>query len=407
MDGGARSPGIRFAPTGMRLAVFETAPRGGLLHYATQLADGLASAGHDVDLVVAAHNELAGREGPARRRAVLTPPVRAGAAPRHGSAALRRAGVAVRLTRAWARIVWEGRRRGYDAVIVTGDVGLPVSAGGAIVLAGLPGGPPVGLVCHNVRTYNRWAGEHLFEGSRLQLALERWMYRLLDVVFVHGEASREEFERTWPVTRLEVIPHGDERLFGEPPPPAAEPRLLFFGEWRKVKGLPLLMDAWDLLAARDEEVRLTVAGAPDPGDVDAEAVRRWAAGHDGRVELIEGYVPVEDVAAIFARARVVVAPYAVAYQSGVVHLAQTLGRAVVATDVGDLGDVVRDGRTGRLVPPGDPAALAAALGELAHDTEAAARLGAEGRARVRAESSWELVGERVAAALAPLAGHGG
>jgi glycosyltransferase involved in cell wall biosynthesis len=75
----------------------------------------------------------------------------------------------------------------------------------------------------------------------------------------------------------------------------------------------------------------------------------------------------------------------------------------VATDVGDLGDAVRDGRTGRLVPPGDPVALAAALAELAHDAEAAARLGGAGRARVQAESSWELVGERMAAALAPLA----
>jgi glycosyltransferase involved in cell wall biosynthesis len=264
----------------------------------------------------------------------------------------------------------------------------------------------VGLVCHNVRTYNRWAGEHLFEGSRLQLALERWMYRVLDLVFVHGEVSREEFERTWPVTRLETIPHGDERLFAaQPPPPAAEPRALFFGEWRKVKGLPLLMEAWDLLAARDPDARLTVAGAPDPGDTDIDAVRDWAARHDGRVELIEGYVPVDEVAAIFARARVVVAPYTVAYQSGVVHLAQTLGRAVVATDVGDLRDAVQDGRTGRLVAPGDAAALAAALGELLRDAGAAESMGSAGRARVGAEASWELVGERAAAALAPLTGR--
>ena len=88
---GCPGPGLRFAPTRMRLAVFETAPRGGLLHYATQLADGLASAGHDVDLVVAAGNELAAAQGPARRRAVLTPPVRAGAA-----VALRPAGAPAR-----------------------------------------------------------------------------------------------------------------------------------------------------------------------------------------------------------------------------------------------------------------------------------------------------------------------
>jgi glycosyltransferase involved in cell wall biosynthesis len=58
------------------------------------------------------------------------------------------------------------------------------------------------------------------------------------------------------------------------------------------------------------------------------------------------------------------------------------GRPVVATDVGGVGDVVRDGRDGFLVDVGDAGAMASRLAEIAADPELAARLGASGRARV-------------------------
>jgi glycosyltransferase involved in cell wall biosynthesis len=393
----------------MRVAVIETAPRGGLLHYAAQLADALADRGHEVDLVAPRGHEVLGRTSRARDRPVLAAPVPPdGSPPWPGHPpALRRLGVAARLTLAWVRILWHARAGGYDAVIVDADVGLWISAGGAIALTAVPGRPKVAVVCHNVRTYNRWAGESLFATSTLQLALERRMYERLDLVFVHGEQSRAEFERTWPPTRLAVIPHGDERLFAAAAPPveaaAAEERVLFFGEWRKVKGLDVLMDAFDALVARRPSVRLTIAGPPAPEDADPDVVRRWAARHGGRrVTVVDRYVPVPEVAALFAEARVVVAPYLVGYGSGVVALAMTMGRAVVASRVGDLPAAVADGGTGLLVEPGDATALAGALEQVLADARQAERMGAAGRARAASTSSWEAVAERVEAALAEL-----
>src|SRR4051794_33888624 len=158
-------------PPGMRLAVIETAPRGGLLHYAWQLADGLARAGHDVTFVAPRGHELSARRSAAAQRAVLAAPVPADGTPPWPDRppALRRLGVAARLGRAWARLVWEARRGRYDAVVVDADVGLWLSAAGAILLTVVPGRPLVTVVCHNVRTYNRWAGEQLFTTSRVQL----------------------------------------------------------------------------------------------------------------------------------------------------------------------------------------------------------------------------------------------
>jgi glycosyltransferase involved in cell wall biosynthesis len=387
----------------MRIAVVETSSWGGLLHYAAQLADGLAGRGHEVDLLVPHHNELHAHGGPARMRAVLPRPVPQTPPP---SGAVRyfarRAGIAARLSAAWLRVLAEVWRGHYDAVLVGSDIAQPPATCGLLALAAMPLRPPRPLlvnVCHNARPYNRWDGDNLFLSRELRLL--RRAYASFDLVLAHGEATVEEFRRTWsspaPVV---VVPHGDERIFAdEPPPPAAEERILFFGDWRKVKGIPVLMEAFDLLATRRPGARLTIAGTPSPRDLDPGTVRAWASRHGDRVTLVDRYVAMEDVPAVFGTARVLAAPYLVAFQSGVVHLAMTMGRAVVASRVGDLPASVVHEETGLLVPPEDPEALAAALERVLADPGLAVRLGAEGRRRVLSANAWEAVAETVESAL--------
>src|SRR5262249_47468354 len=96
----------------------------------------------------------------------------------------------------------------------------------------------------------------------------------------------------------------------------------------------------------------------------------------------------------YARAHVVVVPSIEDHRGdrdglpNVVLEALASGRAVVASDVGAVGSAVRDGRTGLLVPPGDPGLLAEALGMLARRPDLRARLGRSGRALV--ERRFEL-----------------
>ena len=385
----------------MRVAVIETAARGGLLHYAVQLADALAARGNAVDLVAPAGNELAGRDGEARMLPVLSAGRHDEPEPRSRLEYLRRrAGIAAGLARSWWRILRLSSKRHYDAVVLNCEVSLTPVAIAVLVLTLRPRRPRLTLVCHNVRPFNRWSGTQLFRSSRLLDATLRRAFGRLDVIFVHGDRSRDEFERLWPARQLTVVPHGDETLFADdPPPPSEERRVLFFGDWRKVKGLEVLMSAFDLLAEADPGATLTIAGAPSPVDLDPDLVHAWARRHDGRVRVVDGYVPIEDVPAIFGSARVVATPYLVGYQSGVVHLAMTMARAVVASDVGDLPSAVADGETGRVVAPNDPPALADALRSLLDDGELAARMGAAGHRRVLERSGWGRVAERVEQAL--------
>jgi glycosyltransferase involved in cell wall biosynthesis len=388
----------------MRVAVVETARLGGLLHYAVQLGDALARRGHDVDLITPRGNELAGLPHDARMHDVLTPTIKSVNQPRNKLAyTVRRAGVASRLMRSWLRIVREARSGGYDAVIVNCDVTHMLSTVSAMLLTVGRNGTAIGDVCHNVVPFNPRAGEIYADwGTTFRLLAK--LYSRMDVVFVHGDRSREKFEETWPPANLAVIPHGDERIFAaDPPPPSEEERVLFFGDLRKNKGLYVLKEAFDLLAERRPEARLTIAGTPAPADLDLDPILEWARSRNhGRVEVIDRYVPLEDVPGIFGRARVVATPYLAGWQSGVVHLAMTMGRAVVTSDVGDLGGAVGHGEAGLVVPSGDATALADALERVLSDRELAERLGAEGRRRMTTGSSWDAVAEKVEAALEAL-----
>jgi glycosyltransferase involved in cell wall biosynthesis len=140
--------------------------------------------------------------------------------------------------------------------------------------------------------------------------------------------------------------------------PAAARRVLFFGYVREYKGLPTLLAAMAHVAP---DVQLVVAGEIYHRDAAHYRALAAAAGVGDRVVFLDRFVAAREVACCFATSALVVLPYWEASQSAVVPLAMASGRGVVASAVGGLPDVVRDGETGLLVPPRDPEALAAAI----------------------------------------------
>lgn len=192
--------------------------------------------------------------------------------------------------------------------------------------------------------------------------------------------------------RVALVYHGvDLARF---PPPAAIARradgpvtLLSVGRLVAKKGYDDLIDALARLPA-DLDWRLVQIGG---GDL-AEPLRRRAAaaGIAGRIDW-RGPQPQEAVLAALRAADLFVLASKIAADGdrdglpNVLMEAQSQGLPVVATAVSAIPELIRDGETGRLVPPQDPAALAEALAELIADADARARLGAAGAARVRAD----------------------
>ncbi|MGA2133253.1 MAG: glycosyltransferase [Bryobacteraceae bacterium] len=156
---------------------------------------------------------------------------------------------------------------------------------------------------------------------------------------------------------LRMIPHPIFRAYCEeqPRPAANSQPILFIGRWEPYKGLETLARAAAELLRMGSPVRLVVAGA---GRLPAGAGQLSTLPN---VALINRYLPAAEVGGLVRESRALVLPYTSATQSGVAGIAYAALKPVVASAVGGLKEQVADGTTGMLVPPGDPAALAAAL----------------------------------------------
>ncbi len=172
--------------------------------------------------------------------------------------------------------------------------------------------------------------------------------------------------------RIARIPH--PVFEGEPLPPAEGRTLLFFGLIRDYKGLDVLLRALPDIP----EARLVVAGDPlDP----------VPDGGGGQVEWRLGFVPEAELPALMGRAAAVVLPYRRLDSSGVLATAIGYRRPVVVTDVGSLGEIVREFGAGEVVPVDDPHALAEACTRLLEPKALAAA--AKGAERAAKELTWE------------------
>jgi len=154
------------------------------------------------------------------------------------------------------------------------------------------------------------------------------------------------------------------------------PLVLFVGRLRYYKGLDVLLEAM-----RSVEARAVIAGT---GPMEATLRARHARlGLGDRVRFV-GHIPDEEMPAWIAAADVGVLPSthpAEVYGLAMVEMMAS-GVPVVCTELGTGTSFVNaDGETGLVVPPNDPAALAAALGRLVENSELRAQLGAGARAR--------------------------
>lgn len=174
----------------------------------------------------------------------------------------------------------------------------------------------------------------------------------------------------------------------EPPAPLPEtPTALFVGVLERYKAVDVLARAWRDVAERVPSARLHVVGTgslPAPSGAGVE----WTPA-----------LPTAGVAAALDAATVLVLPSRSEGMGRVIVEAFCRGRAVVGSRVGGIPDLVRDGKTGVLVEPGDERALADALVLVLSEPELAARMGAAARA---AADPWIASPEEFAARIREL-----
>ena len=236
-------------------------------------------------------------------------------------------------------------------------------------------------------------------GDQDSRRVPRWFARRLimqsDRVIVHGDSLRAGAESLFPgiAGKVEVLPHLQllryadlARKLNLQRSPGPEIRVLFFGRIFAYKGLAVLIQSIPLVAARLAAIRLIIAGQ---GESVASYMRDVPdrAGFDIR----ERHIPDVETAQLFTDADIVVLPYIEASQSGVLAIANAFARAVIVTDVGELGRSVQNGISGLVIAPNDRHALAEAILTLATDEVLRLRLGEAGRDAAQATASPAII----------------
>ncbi len=174
----------------------------------------------------------------------------------------------------------------------------------------------------------------------------------------------------------------------------AGPYVLFVGRLASNKGLVRLVEAFAPLARREPGAALVLVGA-DGGVATSVDARARELGISGSVRRLGFLASEGELAAAYREARVAVLPSDYEAFGLVLLEALAQGTPVVASRVGGIPEVVEDGRSGLLVPPGDTAALRDALERVWADPELARRLGDTGRREVVPRYSWEALADRL------------
>ena len=202
--------------------------------------------------------------------------------------------------------------------------------------------------------------------------------------------------------RVHVIPNGvnpDRFSSGVKPLSAKTPGTFtvgFVGTLKPWHGLPILVEAYDRLHQRSSKTRLLIVGdGPERENLVANLSSR------GLLEAVHltGAVDPVDIPGWLAAMDVAIAPYPdqpdFYFSPLKVYEYMAAGLPVVASRIGQLSAVIKDGVNGLLCPPGDAVALAEALARLQHSPKFRARLGQIACENMRRNHSWDEVARRI------------
>ena len=139
--------------------------------------------------------------------------------------------------------------------------------------------------------------------------------------------------------------------------------VLFFERISPYKGVEYLCEAMKIVHKALPNATLTIAGG-GKFYFDISEFERLPY-----IKIINRYVGMEELAMHISKCAISVCPYTDATQSGVIMTCFSLCKPVIATNVGGLGEMVENGRTGILIPPKDVEALASSIIELLSDND--------------------------------------
>ncbi len=355
---------------------------GGIAAYLRALLPGLAGAGHRATVIanskaekVESHLDGAVRVVPVRLPNLHWYLAKAPLVGRIGALPVREVEWSVAFERA-ARRIFE-----QDPVDV-----LESCETGALMVGRRAMAPLVIRLHGSAYAFRKHSGEPVGAGERWDRRLQLRALRSAAAVTAPSgyQAAEVAREMGWPRRRIQVVPNPlDPGILAaaesEPAVGTDAPIVLYAGRLAKVKGVEPLLRAVKEVRSHAPDARFVLAGPWQMDSKPASLGIEMSAETNADGVSWTGQASRERLIALYRRASVFVMPsYFESFGIAVIE-AMAFGLPVVATTAGGLPELVRDGETGILVPPGDPHALSEALLHLLRDRPLAHRMGQAGR----------------------------
>lgn len=362
----------------------ETAPAGGVWAVGRNLAAGLVQAGAEVHVV----RYVAAPAGSAAQTVVTGQPplvVHTVLLPRRRSQPLRRVAAVPALIRA-VQAIQPGAISAHES-----EYGL------AAVHSGFPAAVTIhGIPRQEFRAFRRWR-------NRLDLALtvgQDWLMvrEARHIVAINDYALRQYQQRTRAQFYRIAVPIGE--VFFQVAERTPDPdTLLMVGGMNERKDPLLMLHALALVRRQVPNVVLRIAGRPLSGPFGARVQQTIdALGLAAHVQFL-GALDQPQLAQAYAAAAVTVLSSRQETSPAVLMEAMAARRPVVATAVGGVAEIVADGVSGYVTPPGDAASLAERVQRVLLDPALASIIGAAGRSLAEAYYRRDLVGRQYLAML--------
>jgi len=214
-------------------------------------------------------------------------------------------------------------------------------------------------ILHNLIPHEKRPGDIFFT---------RWLIRFTDYFIAQSASVEKDLLFLLPEAKYKRVALPMFDLFHNRIPKAEarkqlnitdEKVIMFFGYIRPYKGLHVLIDAMKIVQQK-MNIRLLVCGEYY-GDEEKYRSHIHEAGIENVTSVFSDYIPNEKVHIFFSAADVVVQPYISATQSAIAQIAYFFSSPIIATNVGALPEVVINEKSGLIVPPNDPNALAEAI----------------------------------------------
>ncbi len=246
------------------------------------------------------------------------------------------------------------------------------------------------LTVHDPKPHS--GDDYLFKGKPIRRAIVNKLISSHPNILSYSEYTAQLMKETYPNAGRgysAAVWHGPMDYltrYPDLPTPDGTPTVLLAGRLSRYKGTDVMLQAWKQVSVKHPNARLVIVGT----GLESASIHTQQETLSN-VQFVNRYVTNRELAEYFAQSHLVVMPYLDATQSGIQATAIAFEKPVVASRVGAIPEMLDEGESGLLVPPGDADALAAVISACLVDGDLLNHL-QQGAARLhRGRLAWPLL----------------